>query len=213
MVWQQERAILDHILLTFFRDKKLSHLDFACGTGRILSYLADSTEQAVGVDVSPSMLEVARKNNKNAVIIEKDITQNDVLDNRKFNLITAFRFFPNAQPELRNEVMKLLDKHLDDDGYIVFNNHRNTRSALNRLRKFKGHSGYQGMNTAEVKKLLTENRLKIIKVYHLRVFPARENKTLLPIFLLHPLDALLSKCKFLQNLGTNLIFVCRKSIK
>ena len=73
-----------------------------------MSYLEDRTKSAVGVDLSPSMLEVARKNKRSAEIIEADLTRSDVLGDRKFNLITAFRFFPNAEAELRSEAMQVL---------------------------------------------------------------------------------------------------------
>lgn len=211
MVWQQEQSIFDRIFTTFFKDKQPDHLDFACGTGRILSCLSDKVKHSVGVDLSPSMLEVARKNNQNAEIIEGDLTANNVLGNRKFDLITAFRFFPNAQPKLRNEVMQVLSTHLKDDGYVVFNNHRNTRSTVNRVYGMFGSKGYPGMDTAQVKELLDNNGLEIVKIYHLCVFPATEERTILPIFLLQPLETVFSKVGFLQDFGQNLVFVCRKS--
>jgi len=93
MVWELEKRILDEILSTFYKDIKIYHLDFACGTGRILHYLAGRVSCSVGVDLSPSMIEVASRNNKTSEIIQTDITRNDVLGERKFNLITAFRFF------------------------------------------------------------------------------------------------------------------------
>jgi len=108
MVWELEKRILDEILSTFYKDIKIYHLDFACGTGRILHYLAGRVSCSVGVDLSPSMIEVASRNNKTSEIIQTDITRNDVLGERKFNLITAFRFFPNAQPALRVEAMQAM---------------------------------------------------------------------------------------------------------
>ena len=82
----------------------LVHLDFACGTGRILEYFAGRVDSSTGVDVSDSMMEVAGRWPPKAELIEADLTQNDVLGDRRFNLITAFRFFPNAEPELRQAV-------------------------------------------------------------------------------------------------------------
>jgi len=93
MVGSLRNVILDEILSTFYKDIKIYHLDFACGTGRILHYLAGRVSCSVGVDLSPSMIEVASRNNKTSEIIQTDITRNDVLGERKFNLITAFRFF------------------------------------------------------------------------------------------------------------------------
>lgn len=209
MIWQLEKGILDHILISYFQNTEIHHLDFACGTGRILSYLADRTKKAVGVDISASMLEIARSNNRAAEIIEADLTSDDVLGERKFNLITAFRFFPNAQPELRRQAMKLLSIHLEENGYIVFNNHKNTGSTRNRVARLFGHRRYRGMSIVEVETLLAEFELEIAEKYHLCVFPTSDKHMLLPIFLLYKIETLLSKCHILQNYGENIIFVCR----
>ena len=211
MVWQFEKDILDRILTTFFGRTEIDHLDFACGTGRILSYLEDCTEIAVGVDLSPSMLAVARKNNESSEIIEADLTRDDVLRQRKFNLITAFRFFPNAEAELRSEAMQVLARHLDDNGYLVFNNHKNTGSTRNRLARLFGRRGYKGMSLAEAKKLLAESGLEIVRIYHLCVFPASDTRTLLPICFLRYTEGILNRIPALCNLGENLVFVCKRA--
>jgi predicted TPR repeat methyltransferase len=213
MVWQMEKSILDSIMKTFYGDSEIHHLDFACGTGRILSYLEDRTSLAVGVDLSPSMLEVARQNSRSAEIYEADLTRGDILGDRKFNLITAFRFFPNAEDDLRIEAMQVLVKHLDDKGYLVFNNHRNTGSTRYRLSRFIRHGGREGMSVNEVKELISETGLKIVKKYHTCVFPACERHKLLPLTLLRPIEDFLSRQRIFQNLGENLIFVCRRANK
>jgi predicted TPR repeat methyltransferase len=212
MVWHFEKDILEQILSQFYKCSEIHHFDFACGTGRILSHLANRTTRSVGVDLSPSMLEIARKDNSSAEIIEADLTQNDILKDQRFNLITAFRFFPNAEEELRMEAMQVLVRHLEDDGYIVFNNHMNTGSIRQRLNMLIRRRQLKGMNLAEVKSLLAKNGLEIVKIYHLCVFPASESHMLLPAFLLRPIDALLSKCIIFQNYGENLIFVCRRCV-
>jgi predicted TPR repeat methyltransferase len=212
MVWQFEKCVLDRIVTLFYKDSEIHYCDFACGTGRILSHLENRTKSAVGVDLSPSMLEVARKNSRNAEIVEADLTRSDVLGDRKFNLITAFRFFPNAEAGLRLEAMQVLSRHLDDNGYLVFNNHKNTGSTRNRLARLFGHRSYKGMSMAEVKALLAENHLRVVKIYPLCVFPSSDKRSWLPLFLLRPIEALLSKCRPFRNLGENLIFVCRRSV-
>ena len=211
MVWQLEKGILDDILTTFYKESEVHHFDFACGTGRILSYLENRTKNTVGVDLSPSMLEVARRNSRTAEIIEADLTGSDVLGDRKFNLITAFRFFPNAETELRTEVMQVLSRHLDDDGYLVFNNHKNTGSTRNRLARLCGRRGYRGMSTAEVKALLAENDLEIVRIYHLCVFPASEKCMLLPPLILRYIEGILARIPVLCNFGGNLVFVCKRA--
>ncbi len=209
MVWQLEQGIIDNILSTFLRGAEIYHLDFACGTGRILSYLKNRTKKTVGVDLSPSMLEVARKNNREVEIIEADLTRNDVLMQRKFNLITAFRFFPNAEDSLRQEAMRILASHLDDNGYLVFNNHKNTGSTRNRLARLFGHDDFKGMSIAEVKSLIENSGLTIVKMYHLCTFPASDRYMLLPVAILRFIERVLSHISVLCNFGENLVFVCR----
>ena len=210
MVWKFEKAILDRILTAFYRNSEIHHLDFACGTGRILAYLEDRADTSVGLDLSPSMLEIARKTIKNAEIIEADITKEDILQDRKFNLITAFRFFPNAQPELRKQAMIMLRSHLYDDGYLIFNNHKNAGSIRYRLSRILGWGAYGGMKLDEIKTLLSESYLEIVQTYHLCVLPASEKHTLLPISILSHIEARLSRCPLIGNIGENLIFLCRK---
>ena len=210
MVWHIERDFLDHILKAYPEGKPVRHLDFACGTGRILSHLMDRVDTSVGVDLSPSMLEVARRNLANVVLHEADITCNDVLGNQTFSLITAFRFFPNAEPQLRRDAMRSLVEHLADDGYIVFNNHKNTGSSRNRLARLLGRRGYMGMSISEVQDLLAANELEIENTYHMCVLPLSENRTLLPCFLLSPIERLLARCSMLRTLGENQIYVCRR---
>ncbi len=38
MVWRLEQRVLDRILQDHLRSEKIAHLDFACGTGRILGH-------------------------------------------------------------------------------------------------------------------------------------------------------------------------------
>ncbi len=60
---------------------------------------------ATGIDVSASMLAVARQSAPSAEIVEGDPTREDLLSERHFDLITAFRSFPNAEDPLREAAM------------------------------------------------------------------------------------------------------------
>src|SRR5690348_278614 len=105
MHWRLEQRALDGILRDHVVGRNIAYLDFACGTGRILAHLYQRVAVATGVDVSSSMMEVARELAPGAELIEADLTQRDVLQDRRFDLITAFRFFPNAERELRQAVI------------------------------------------------------------------------------------------------------------
>jgi len=140
-----------------------------------------------------------------------DITQEQLLEDHQYSLITAFRFFPNAENELRHQAMNALTKRLKTNGYLVFNNHKHTGSTRNRLAKLLGRRNFKGMSMSEVKKLTQQFNLEIVKIYSFCIFPASEKHTLLPIFLLRPLEIFLKKFPFLTEYGENLIFVCRQT--
>jgi SAM-dependent methyltransferase len=211
MIWGFERRILDRIITEFYPAQEITHLDFACGTGRVLKYLANRCSLSVGVDLSPSMLEVARSDCLGSEVIEADLTRNDILGDREFNLVTAFRFFPNAEPELRQQAMAVLTKHLCKDGFIVFNNHKHTGSSRNRLARLFGRRGFQGMSIPDVKELVTRNNLEVERTYHLCVFPASEKHMLLPEFALRKVEGILARIPALCGFGENLVFVCKRA--
>lgn len=210
MVWQLEQGVLDRILCKYFGKPPVRYLDFACGTGRILMYLEGRTQYAVGVDVSRSMLQEARRLRRRADLIEADITKDDVLGRTKFDLITAFRFFANAQLELRDQAMGVLCSHLEDGGYLVFNNHMNTGSTRARLARLRGRGGYSGFSLADVEALVNKAGLEVTDVYHMCVLPASEEHLPLPVYLLRPLETLLGRFGLLRSFSENLVFVCRK---
>ena len=102
-----------------------AYLDFACGTGRVISYLEDLAENVTGIDISPAMLKLAAEKCKRARLIQKDITVETNTPPEKFDLITSFRFLTNAEPELRKQALLRLHKYLKDDGTLIVNAHSN----------------------------------------------------------------------------------------
>lgn len=119
------------IIEGFLVDRKISnHLDFASGTGRIAHFLEKNTKEQYLIDASKKMLDHAKKilDINKSIFINEDF--NKINLNKKFDLITAFRFFPNAEIFLRNEAMKFISEHLDDGGLLIINNHHNYRFAL-----------------------------------------------------------------------------------
>jgi len=122
-----EGEFLQRIVPTLFPSSKPRHLDFACGTGRITEIVASMSEQSFGVDVSKSMLEQARRKCPSARFVEADLTRGDA-DLGTFDLVTAFRFFGNAQDDLRVSVLDALRQLIRPGGYLIINSHRNPHS-------------------------------------------------------------------------------------
>lgn len=210
LLWDMEKAVLDRIVREKLRGRALRHLDFACGTGRVLEHLAPRASESVGVDVSPSMLDVARARGVRSEIIEADLTVEDVLGGREFDLITAFRFFPNAQPSLRDQAMGVLVRHLAAGGRIVFNDHRNLSSLNYRLARLRGKGGFEGMSIAEARELAARHGLEIERSVAMGFAPAGDERALLPPALLRPLERLLSGWPAVKAWGENIVFVCRR---
>lgn len=208
-VWQHEQRVLDYVLRKYFVKKPIRHMDFACGTGRILKYLVGRIETSTGVDVSESMLEVARGKVTSAQIIKADLTETDVLGDRSFNLITAFRFFPNAQHVLRKQVITCLSKHLSNDGVLVFNNHKNHTSFRYQIARLRGRQ-FRTMSNREVSELVSSAGLVITKVFPIGVLPAVDGHMLVPSCIHRVLDSLLNTCRIGPILAQNTVFVCKK---
>ena len=212
-LWSREQEILMRIMEKYLAGRDVHLLDFACGTGRITEFLENRVKTSTGVDVSGSMLAVARQKLKRTEIIKTDITVENILKSRKYNLITAFRFFLNAEPELRYSAMETLAELLDEEGYLVFNNHQNSGSPWIRLRN--AHYGkknpegiYNVMSIRQMNKLVEEAGLQIVEIYPAGFF----NPPKIPVsFLLnHAIDWAAGKFRFLNQFSENLIAVCRR---
>jgi SAM-dependent methyltransferase len=95
-------------------------MDFACGTGRVASVAAEHFGRVTGVDVSAEMLAEAETPG-NVELLKIDLTRKPL--ERTFDVITAFRFFLNAEPELRRDALAAIHRHLATDGRLVCNGH------------------------------------------------------------------------------------------
>ena len=217
-IWRLEQRNLLDLVQRNFSSERPRYLDFACGTGRILGYLSSYCRSAVGVDVSASMLDIARGSGIAAEIIHADITRDDILCKREFDLITAFRFFPNAECELRKAALRALVLHLSKEGVLVFNNHKNAGSLRDRLgsakRWMRRHSASpsQGrlMSESDVQKLVSEAGLTINQVFHLAVLPFSEHRMWIPQPMVVAIEGVLSRIRWLRPLAQNVIYVCHR---
>lgn len=140
------------------------YLDFACGTGRITQQIAPLARESTGVDISPTMLEEARAKCPNTRFHLGDITQEDP-DLGQFDLVSSFRFFGNAQPELREVALRAIAKRLAGDGHLLINSHRNPQ-ALYALfdRMTGGDSGQMDLTLARLRDLLGRHGLRIVRL-------------------------------------------------
>lgn len=213
-LWSREQEIILRILDKYFAGSDIHLLDFACGTGRITSLLENRVKTSTGVDVSGSMLAVAREKLERTEIIEVDITAKNVLKPRKFNLITAFRFFLNAEPNLRLAAIRALTELLSDDGYFIFNNHHNLGSPWIKLlewchQKRNPDGIFNVMSMSEMKSLAESVGLEIVEIYPIGFF--HPPKIPVSYRLNRAIDNVACKVKFLNRFSESPIVVCRRS--
>jgi SAM-dependent methyltransferase len=150
----RERVLVPAIIRDLFPSSGPKYLDFACGTGRITSIVEPLARDSRGVDVSASMVAEAAKKCPRTRFVLRDITT-QLLDETDFDLATAFRFFGNAQDDLRSAVFKAISRHLVVGGYFVFNNHRNHGSARAILQRITGRfEDHADLDLAKIRRLM-----------------------------------------------------------
>ncbi len=130
---RRERSVVERIARELRARGPVNYLDFACGTGRITCMVEHLVDSSTAVDVSESMVREARAKLKRTRIILHNVLEDDLLGKERFQLITAFRFFVNAEPPLRASAMNYLAGKLGAGGLFLFNIHQNSRSFHTRL--------------------------------------------------------------------------------
>ena len=217
MIWGWEKDVLREVVSWIRREKEyIRHLDFACGTGRILSFLEDYVDDTAGVDVSPSMLDVAAQNVKRSTLILADATREPILEENSLDLVTAFRFFLNAQPGLREEALKAIHRMLKDDGYLIFNIHMNRGCLLERMLRIyyairkSRKKQVNSVSIEEVRSLLARTNFDIVELHHYGVLPIYYESYRFLIGLIDVLERKLSRLPFLKSYSRYVVYICRK---
>ena len=121
-----EAAYLRDIVPTL-ADRHSRYLDFASGTGRITETVSPLVGESIGVDISDSMLRIARQKCPAVRFLCMDIAH-DSEDLGQFDLATSFRFFGNAEDDLRRTVLRALARLIRPGGHLIVNSHRNPRA-------------------------------------------------------------------------------------
>lgn len=130
-----EQPLLRKIFRVINGECSGKYLDFACGTGRILKVAEDYFDKTMGVDVSESMLNIARDNCTKSEILQIDITQERLP--YSFDVITSFRFFLNAELSLKVAALSAIKGMLTPKGIFIANIHVNGDSPLGLIYRFR----------------------------------------------------------------------------
>lgn len=212
LLWRREQEILDEIFDRWHVAVHPAILDFACGTGRVSEYLISKTDSFMGIDISDTMLSEARRKMPGVEFILGDIVEDrQLLEGRRFDMITAFRFFVNAQPSLRNAVLRRLSGMLMADGRLVFNVHHHLGSPYVRLVRWserRHEKTYNTMSLDEVYALLDDVDLRPVEIYGTGL--AHIPKIKFPESLSLPIDRTLAKLPGSYRVAEDLIVVAKR---
>lgn len=219
LIFDLEKEVLDKFFNNLgSMDKVL--MDFACGSGRWTQYLETKFDNVLGVDVSEEMIRYARQKCSRARFIVTDITTNDEIKGQ-FDVITAFRFYKNAEQKLREGATQNLVKYINNDGYFIFDLHLNTWSVMGimastmkllRIDKLFKISPLtvRTVSLNDIKPILKENNLEIVDYFGMGLLPSRSNYLILPRRWLHKFESFLMRRKFFRRNAYNLLVIAKK---
>src|SRR5690625_2014249 len=123
-MWRLERELIRKVF-PILAPRRL--LDFATGTGRIVAELEKCLPQSElhGIDISEDMLALARAKCSRVAFHTLDGRQAlNAFGKESFDTVSAFRFFPNADPALRQDAAAQIAALVKPGGYVVLNKDR-----------------------------------------------------------------------------------------
>lgn len=212
--WEKlEKPILKEIFSKLSKNYK-TYCDFACGTGRILSFAEHFFDRTYGIDISREMAMHAQTRCTKSKIFIEDITKKDI--DLHVDVISSFRFFLNAEPSLREEALQTIKRILNPEGIFICNIHMNKRSILGFIyeciNKILSRTKYNTLTKEEITHLLEINGFEVEKIIWYSYLPRTGWKMpWLSRFCLQPLDHLMKKFSFLpQQWAQSFILICRK---
>lgn len=211
--WQQfEKPFLQRFLPELAKEKNMRVLDFACGTGRITQLLNQHFPEVIGIDLSGDMLAEARRKLPRVRFIEHDLTV-EPINLEPFDLITAFRFFLNAEKQLREETLAALLPMLRKGGYFLLNNHLRAESFNGMLARSGRYSGLFKRNflsDTEFESFLESYAFRVKKVYSYCLLPGLDRFPPINQRLWLRLETMLARIPGIQRFAEQVIYLCQK---
>ena len=106
--------------IRMFRPAKgMSILDVGCGTGSHLELYQRYKCNLYGIDMSPSMLNVARERLGDTAQLELGDATDMPYENKKFDLVISMLTLHEMSPETRSAVLNEVKRVLKDDGRLL----------------------------------------------------------------------------------------------
>jgi len=218
-MWELQRPVVLDLIRQFREQSKrpLNLLDFACGTGRVLSCLEPLAESIDGVDISEEMVAVARKHCRKAALRVGNVVTQPELLGKNYDVITAFRFLLNVEPAVRRSVLKRLREVIrQPEGLLIVNVHGNSRSLRHpaivwrrwRERSRPSDAMLNEMSPNETRALLRECGFEVVQQFGFGIMPPTLYRTPLQ-GLAGAVDRALAGDNACRNCSIDLLFICR----
>lgn len=174
--WEIERELLGAALRTHAPHPVRGAVDFACGTGRVLAFLQERVARCTGVDVSPEMLALARRRCPKARLVRADVTGDEQVElDHPVDVVTAFRFFLNAEPELRRRALRWIRGHLEPGGVLLANFHLNPHSVRGSYLRTRRLPDQPMLSLGDVRRLLADAGFAVVAQHGYEYLPFRRD--------------------------------------
>lgn len=213
-VWEmQKNVVCDAVAAHPGFGSGLKHLDFACGTGRVLAVVEELTGTSVGLDISREMLELAGKKVKKAQLLAGDILKQQAIVDTDYDVITTFRFFLNTEPQMRDAVIASLGGRLrDKNSRLIFNVQGNSESLRHLALKFRpvGVQTHNEMSLRDVQQLVGRAGLEIEHWYGFGLLPPVAYRGIFRE-LARRIDRGAAQLGLMRRFSYDLLFVCKPS--
>lgn len=211
LLWEWEQEVLAELVA---HARASSALDLACGTGRITEVLVRELPrgEVLAVDVAESMLDRARERVPAARFVRSDVRDlHTVVPDGSIDLVTAFRFFANAEPRLRAAATTAVARAVRPGGFLVLNNHRNFWSPSYLLRRSRSAAAPGAVNQVLLEPLRREG-FRVVTRRSLGVLPHTDQQVyVLPPRLAASVERVNTRwLSGAHSLGTDTIWLLRK---
>lgn len=211
-IWNLQKPTLTEIIKRHEPASNSRLLDFACGTGRVLSFVENLVDHSDGIDISPEMAEVARTKCSKANIVVGDILSEPDLVSGDYDFVTMFRFLLNTEHEMRYKILRKVRKRLvNKKGVLIANVHGNTTSARYAAltyRKFVHGETHSQLSRPQIYRMFEETGYEVVSEYGFGLLPPLLYRTFLS-GVSKSFDACASRLPLLLPISIDLLYVCR----
>ena len=143
--------------------KKMKVLEIGCGTGRVVISMSELFGEAVGVDISKKMIEMAKKYAKdipNCKFFENNGSDLSIFPNNYFDFCFSFIVFQHIpEKEIVKNYMHEVSRVLKSEGIFRFQVHGDTEWKPSQLNPWYGAH----FTSDEMYKIAKENEFEILE--------------------------------------------------